>query len=86
MPLLENLKQVPKTSDLLAQPASTGKQVWETSHEGFLAWGASKAIRESRKAGGRDTRARMGAHSIAAAEFLRQMDNAVMENGDPQSE
>jgi hypothetical protein len=83
MPLFEKLKQVPKSSELLAQPPSTEKQVWQTSHEGFLAWGASKAMKESRKPGERDTRTRIGANSLAAAEFLRQMDNAVMENGDP---
>ena len=86
IPLFEKLRQVPKTSELSTQPSSTEKKIWETSHEGFLAWGASKAIRESRKAGERDTRGRIGTNSLAAAEFLRQMDNAVMGNGNPTSD
>ena len=86
MPLFEKLKQVPKASELPAQPLPAEKQAWETSHEGFLAWGASKAIRESRKSGERDTWARVGINSLAAAEFLRQMDSAAMENGDQNSD
>lgn len=86
MSLFEKLKQVPKSSELLAQPLSKEKQAWQTSHEGFLAWGSSKAMKESRKPGERDTRARIGANSHAAAEFLRQMDHAVMENGSPKED
>lgn len=83
MSLFEKLKQVPKTSELgtLTQAPVSGKPVWEASHDGFLAWGTSKAIKETRKPSERDVRARLGKNAEAAADFLRQMDDAAKQEG-----
>lgn len=82
MSLFEKLKQVPKTSELgtLTQAPVSGKPVWEVSHDGFLAWGTSKAIKETRKPSERDVRARLGKNAEAAADFLRQMDDAARQD------
>lgn len=82
MSLFEKLKQVPKIGELttLTQAPVSEKPAWEASHDGFLAWGTSKAIKETRKPGERDVRARLGRNAEAAADFLRQMDDAAMQD------
>lgn len=80
MSLFEKLKQVPKTSELSIPAPTSDKPVWEASHDGFLAWGTAKAIRESRKPSERDVHSRLGRNAEAAADFLRRMDDVVMDS------